>query len=119
MMKSSLLRQAAVCRVALAARPAQVALRASSAALALSRASRTTSSLYRPVSSLVRFYSSESAAPERSGHAASGLVTRFTDLGSLGVHERLVEAITRGMGYESMTDVQTLTINSALAGKDM
>ncbi len=119
MMKSSLLRQAAVCRVALAARPAQVALRASSAALALSRSPRTTASLYRPVSSLIRFYSSESAARQQSGNAAPELITRFADMESVGVHPRLVDAITKGMGYENMTDVQSMTISPALAGKDV
>ncbi|KAK4151264.1 P-loop containing nucleoside triphosphate hydrolase protein [Chaetomidium leptoderma] len=119
MMRTSLIRQAAASRVALAARPAQAAFRASSAALALSRSSRSATAVYRPVSSLLRFYSSESAAPQTSADGASGPVTRFADLSELGVHDRIVRSITQGMGYENMTDVQSMTINAALAGKDV
>jgi ATP-dependent RNA helicase MSS116 len=119
MMKTSLLRQAAATRVALAVRPAQAAFRVSSAALALSRSSRNTAAVYRPAASLLRFYSSESAAPATSGDASSGPVTRFADLPQLGVHSRLVASLTQGMKYETMTDVQAMTINAALAGKDV
>ena len=114
MMKTSLLRQAAAARVVLAVRPAQAAFRVSPAALALSRSSRNTAAVYRPATSLVRFYSSESAASAITGSARSGVVTRFEDLPSLGVHERLVNSITRGM-----TEVQSSTINAALAGRDV
>jgi ATP-dependent RNA helicase MSS116 len=119
MMRTCLLRQAAATRVALAARPAHAAFRASSAALALSRPAQSAASVYRPPSSLLRFYSSESAAPETSSNAPSGPITRFADLPQLGVNERLVYSITKGMGYENMTDVQSMTINAALAGKDV
>lgn len=118
MMRTSLLRQAAASRVALAARPAQAALRASSAALAIASPSQRVAAVYRPASSLLRFYSGESAAahPEQSG---SQLITRFADLTTIGVHPQLTDAITKGMGYETMTDVQAMTINPALAGKDV
>ncbi|KAJ4300344.1 hypothetical protein N0V88_003017 [Collariella sp. IMI 366227] len=118
MMRTSLLRQAAASRVALAARPAQAALRASSAALAIASPSQRVAAVYRPASSLLRFYSGESAAarPEQSG---SQLITRFADLTTIGVHPQLSDAITKGMGYETMTDVQAMTINPALAGKDV
>ena len=119
MMRTSLIRQAAASRVALAARPAQAAFRASSAALALSRSSRSATAVYRPVGSLLRFYSSESAARQTSTDGASGPVTRFADLSELGVHDRIIRSITQGMGYENMTDVQSMTINAALAGKDV
>lgn len=118
-MKTSLLRQAGAARVALAVRPAQAAFRVSPAALALSRSSRNTAAVYRPAGSLLRFYSSESAAPATTGSAHSGVVTRFADLPSIGVHERLVSSLTRGMKYETMTEVQSSTINAALAGKDV
>jgi ATP-dependent RNA helicase MSS116 len=119
MMKTSLLRQAAAGRVALVARPAQVAFRASSAALALSRPSRSVAAAYRFTPSLLRFYSSESAAEQLSTDAAPGPITRFQDLTQLNVHDHLVRAITRDMGYETMTDVQTRTIRPALLGKDV
>jgi len=119
MMKTSLLRQAAATRVVLAVRPAQASFRASSAALSLSRSSRTATAVYRSSSSLLRFYSSESAARKPSTNASSNLVTRFSDLPELGVHENLVHSLTKGLGYDSMTDVQTMTINAALAGKDV
>ena len=119
MMKTSLLRQAAATRVALAVRPAQAAFRASSAALALSRTPRAAAAVYRPASSLLRFYSSESAAPQTDAGAPSGLITRFADLDQLGVHSHIVRSLTQGLGYETMTDVQSMTINAALAGKDV
>ncbi len=55
---------------------------------------------------------------ESSSQAASpGAVTRFADLASLGVHPNLVSAITEGMQYDDMTEVQALTINPALSGQ--
>ncbi|KAK3307041.1 P-loop containing nucleoside triphosphate hydrolase protein [Chaetomium strumarium] len=119
MMKTSLLRQAAASRVALVARPAQVAFRASSAALALSRPSRNVAAVYRFTPSLLRLYSSESAAEQLSTDAAPGPISRFEDLSRLNVHEHIVRAITQDMKYETMTDVQTMTIRPALLGKDV
>jgi ATP-dependent RNA helicase MSS116 len=37
----------------------------------------------------------------------------------LGVHPKLVENITNGMGYEKMTSVQSMTINPAISGVDL
>lgn len=118
-MKTSLLRHAAATRVAFAVRPAQASLRASSAALALTRTSRPAAAVYRPASSLLRFYSSESAAPQTPDDGSSSLITRFADLPRLGVHDRLVNSLTNVLKYETMTDVQSMTINAALAGKDV
>jgi ATP-dependent RNA helicase MSS116 len=119
MMKTSLLRQAAAARVALAVRPAQAAFRVSSTALPFSRSSPNSPAVYRPASSLLRFYSSESAAPATTDGARPGRITRFADLPQIGVHERLVASLTRGMKYETMTEVQSSTINAALAGRDV
>ncbi|KAK8090770.1 atp-dependent rna helicase protein [Apiospora phragmitis] len=71
-----------------------------------------------------RLYSSESAAAAEPNDDASPastpqLITRFADLSKLGVHPRLVDAITNGMKYETMTDVQSKTINAALNGVDL
>lgn len=68
-----------------------------------------------------RFYSAESAAVREDGDSASrsGRVTRFSELRNLGVDEMIVEALTEGMGYETMTDVQSLTINPAMKGVDL
>lgn len=110
-MKTSLLRQAAASRVAFAVRPARMPLRASLAV-------RAAAPVLRPVSSLLRFYSSESAAAESSSPHQEP-ITRFADLAQLGVHERVVRSITKGMKYENMTDVQSMTVTPALAGKDM
>ncbi|KAL2135985.1 hypothetical protein VTI74DRAFT_6034 [Chaetomium olivicolor] len=118
-MRTSLLRQAAASRVALAARPAQAALRASSAALAVTRPSQSIAAVYRPASALLRFYSSEAAAAHSEQSGSSQLVTRFADIPKLGVHQQIANSITQGMGYETMTDVQAMTINHALAGKDI
>ncbi|GAB1318938.1 hypothetical protein MFIFM68171_09148 [Madurella fahalii] len=119
MMKTSLLRHAAACRVAFAARPVQIAFRSSSAALGRSIPSRSIGAPRLPVRSLLRFYSSESAASELPDQQGQKPITRFKDLESLGVHSQIVNAITRGMGYDTMTDVQSATINPALAGKDV
>ncbi len=59
------------------------------------------------------------AAPAGRNDGPDDVVTQFRDLPKLGVHENLVKAITRGMGYDAMTDVQTKTINAALQGKDL
>lgn len=48
-----------------------------------------------------------------------GELSEFADLAALGVHRHLVSAITDKMQYQTMTDVQKLTIRPALAGKDM
>ncbi|KAI1658514.1 DEAD-domain-containing protein [Daldinia decipiens] len=45
--------------------------------------------------------------------------TRFEDLAKLGVDERIIRAITVDMKYDSMTEVQSLTINPALKGVDL
>jgi hypothetical protein len=117
-MRTSLLRQVAASRVALAAtRPARLPFRPSSAALGVVAAA----AVHRPVGSLFRFYSGESqsaeSAPSAAHHAPP--ITRFADMAQLGVNDALINAITSGMRYENMTDVQSMTINPALAGKDV
>jgi ATP-dependent RNA helicase MSS116 len=47
------------------------------------------------------------------------IITRFEDLKDVGVHRNIVNTITQDMRFESMTDVQSLTVNPALEGKDM
>ncbi|KAI5921587.1 ATP-dependent RNA helicase mss116 [Camillea tinctor] len=71
-----------------------------------------------------RLYSSESAAVQTDNaddlsERPSGPVTRFEDLTRLGVNQHLVRALTEGMGYETMTEVQAMTINPALKGVDL
>ncbi|KAI3331525.1 DEAD-domain-containing protein [Xylariaceae sp. AK1471] len=71
-----------------------------------------------------RLYSAESAAAQanREGEFAavpSAAVSRFSELPQLGVNDRLVEALTKGMGYDNMTEVQSMAINGALKGTDM
>ncbi|KAH9908788.1 ATP-dependent RNA helicase mss116 [Xylariomycetidae sp. FL2044] len=72
-----------------------------------------------------RLYSAESAATSTDRHApgsstsSSGLVTQFADLDKLGVDPTLVRALTEKMGYDTMTEVQSLTINPALKGTDL
>lgn len=72
----------------------------------------------------IRLYSQESAVahPETDiENLPGGIydVNRFEDLKNLGVNERIVRAITQDMGYETMTEVQALTINPALKGTDL
>jgi ATP-dependent RNA helicase MSS116 len=47
-------------------------------------------------------------------------VSKFEDLITHEmVHQNVVEAITKGMGHHTMTEVQTATINQGLQGTDM
>lgn len=64
-----------------------------------------------------RAYSSASA--EAADDKPSGLITRFADLSNVGVHQNLLRSIVDDMRYENMTDVQAMSINPALSGKDM
>lgn len=49
-----------------------------------------------------------------------GPVTRFVDLAERGmVCQTVVNTITRDMGLETMTQVQSMTINESLKGQDM
>lgn len=74
-----------------------------------------------------RLYSTDAAeatatptpAEQRSEQRVQREVSKFTDLTQINVHPSIVDAITKDFGYEDMTDVQRLTINAALAGKDM
>ncbi|KAI0967048.1 DEAD-domain-containing protein [Xylaria arbuscula] len=77
-----------------------------------------------PGYALSRLYSVESAAAQANRQdefapVASAPVSRFSELSRLGVNEGLVQALTKGMGYDAMTEVQSMTINSALKGVDM
>lgn len=59
-------------------------------------------------------------APTEQHEPNDGPVTRFKDLALRGlVHPNVVNTITRDMKLETMTDVQTRTINEALSGADM
>ncbi|KAI0387680.1 ATP-dependent RNA helicase mss116 [Hypomontagnella monticulosa] len=72
----------------------------------------------------MRLYSQESAATSPRADtddspASLYNVTKFEDLEKLGVDERIVRAITVDMGYDTMTEVQALTVNPALKGVDL
>lgn len=120
MLKRQLLRQARTCR----------GLRASPSVSGLIfNASPTPSASYKPAvlstsisrHIISRNYSSDAAAAAQSqdGGKQSGNITRFADLTQLGVHPNILKSIVDDMGYESMTDVQSMSINPALQGKDM
>ncbi|KAI1809620.1 DEAD-domain-containing protein [Poronia punctata] len=71
-----------------------------------------------------RLFSAESDAARENrqdefAEVASAPVSKFSQLSQLGVNDGLVRALTQGMGYENMTEVQAMTINSALKGVDM
>ncbi|KAI1342339.1 ATP-dependent RNA helicase mss116 [Xylariaceae sp. FL0016] len=71
-----------------------------------------------------RLSSSQSAAAQADGTNESEIVgsapvTRFAELTDLGVDHNLVQALTKGMGYETMTEVQSMTINPAMKGVDL
>lgn len=47
-------------------------------------------------------------------------ITRFEDLAKLGlVHPNVINVLTKKMNLDTMTDVQTRTINEALSGVDV
>ncbi|KAK3323442.1 P-loop containing nucleoside triphosphate hydrolase protein [Cercophora scortea] len=122
MMKASILRQVGFCRVALSARVSIASKTTPSSAAAFVQTARGGVATLRPFSSsLARFYSAESSSPASDDRLPSqeGLITKFADLASLGVNEALVRAITKGMGYETMSEVQAATINASLDGKDI
>ncbi|XDG09547.1 hypothetical protein ABKA04_009162 [Annulohypoxylon sp. FPYF3050] len=79
------------------------------------------SSSFRQVA--IRLYSGEAAAHPNTHveDSPAGIydITKFEDLAKLGVNERLIRAITQDMRYDTMTDVQSLTINPALKGVDL
>ncbi|KAF2479886.1 P-loop containing nucleoside triphosphate hydrolase protein [Neohortaea acidophila] len=53
-------------------------------------------------------------------HIDTGAVTRFDELQSRNlVHPNVIRSLTRGMGLETMTEVQQRTINEALRGDDV
>jgi len=81
----------------------------------------------RSVIASQRCYTSSSPRLQQSAAAAAPVqeavsgqdVTQFTQLPQLGVHPNVVRAITDGMGYRDMTDVQSKTINPAMTGTDL
>lgn len=55
-----------------------------------------------------------------STDGAKAPITKFAELETRGViHKNVVQALTRDMGLETMTDVQSATINEALKGTDI
>ncbi|KAF4126737.1 ATP-dependent RNA helicase MSS116, mitochondrial [Geosmithia morbida] len=106
------------------ARPRAVAFAQSNAATASVRSVIPMSRLSAIYS---RAYSTETSAAEATSPTddaatppkAGGMVMEFKNLESIGVHPKLIESITQGLGYENMTPVQAKTINPALKGTDI
>ena len=118
MFKGAVLRQIRLCRVAntsasIVSRPALLparqwtALAAAPSLPALSSARRG----YHGAAAQETAIESQPVGSQR--------ITKFSELSSVGVHPNLEKAITKGMGYEDMTEVQSMTLNAALSGKDM
>ena len=60
------------------------------------------------------------AEEEENINGGQELITRFQDLEKLQIiHPNVINSITRGMGLETMTEVQSKTINEAIKGTDM
>lgn len=120
MFKRQLLRQARACR-AVRASPSSLLTLASGAApkpTTTYRPALLTAAFSRQI--IARSYSSASAAAESQEESSpDGRITRFADLSSLGVHDNILRSIVDDMKYENMTDVQSMSINPALKGKDM
>ncbi|KAI0022700.1 DEAD-domain-containing protein [Xylariomycetidae sp. FL0641] len=128
MFKTSILRQARLAPVArrqfslLSSRHLRVPSLAASAGQRSSHATSWSSPLKQIA---VRLYSAETAQEVRENRdeefasPPSAPVSRFPDLSQLGVHPSIVDALAKGMGYDAMTEVQSLTINPALKGVDL
>ena len=54
-----------------------------------------------------------------SGSQDAEPITQFSDMKLLNVDDAIIHAVTRGMGYQNMTEVQSLTLEPALVGKDL
>ncbi|KAI0478889.1 DEAD-domain-containing protein [Xylariaceae sp. FL0804] len=128
MFKTSLQRQVRLGQVArrqiaaLAARP----LRPQSLAASGPTPARTPLRLTRSLQTSAKLYSYESASAtakearrDEFAPPPGAPVTRFGELEDLGVHPKLVQSVTRGMGYDNMTEVQSMTINPAMKGVDL
>lgn len=62
----------------------------------------------------------EEAGSNSQGTSGDNTITKFQELEQRGiVHPNVVRTLTRDMGLETMTEVQTATINSALKGTDI
>ncbi|OAA47704.1 ATP-dependent RNA helicase mss116 [Metarhizium rileyi] len=80
-----------------------------------------TPTTFKSIGYASRLYSSEAAVVEAqpTEETAPGEIVNFADLSQVGVHRNLLDAITKDMRYESMTPVQSKTINPALKGTDI
>lgn len=94
---------------------------------ALTATPRTVLSISRPATcfkSIIyasRNYSSEATAVDAGVPETEtpGEIVNFADLTQFGVHQNLLNVIIKDMRYETMTPVQSKTINPALKGTDM
>ncbi|KAI1738887.1 DEAD-domain-containing protein [Xylaria scruposa] len=126
MLKASIQRQVRLGNVARQFSTISLTRTAGSKHLPVLRQTASQPALWRlaPRHAVFRLYSTESAAAQANRKAefapvASSPVSRFGELDKLGVNERLIEALTKGMGYDAMTEVQSMAINPALKGTDM
>ncbi|KAK3711296.1 hypothetical protein LTR37_009676 [Vermiconidia calcicola] len=70
--------------------------------------------------SLLRQQAAAQAEQDQPGNESNGIITRFDQLAERNiVHQNVVDTLTKGMGLETLTDVQTRTINEALNGQDI
>jgi len=72
-------------------------------------------------SHLQRQYDAAAAQSIPEGLREEGeLITKFQDLADQGlVHNNVIDRIVKGMGYENMTRVQSMTINETIKGTDV
>jgi ATP-dependent RNA helicase MSS116, mitochondrial len=102
-------------------------LRAFARPLSVARGSQhRQSAILKPTVISLRGYATEATAAavqdvdtRDAPVAASGRPRRFVELLDLGIHESLVRSITNGMRYETMSDVQSMTVVPAMHGKDV
>ncbi|KJR82226.1 uncharacterized protein SPSK_03132 [Sporothrix schenckii 1099-18] len=130
MLRTSILRAARLPRAACASSASIVA---SLRSTAVRSAGLTQTAAFQgrvvPAPSLVarfgRGYSTSNATADATADETqedkgeSGLVTKFSDLERVGVHKNLVRSLTQGLGYETMTSVQSMAMEPALIGKDI
>ncbi|KAK7521388.1 putative DEAD box RNA helicase hela [Phyllosticta citriasiana] len=107
-------------RALTAATAGRLAARSTSLIKPLPRNSVPSSISLRAFQSSSRLSQVQAAAAATHPNEQTQRVTKFEDLATHGlVHPNLVKSITRDMGLETMTEVQTASINEALRGDDV
>ncbi|KAK7539735.1 putative DEAD box RNA helicase hela [Phyllosticta citribraziliensis] len=107
-------------RALTAATAGRVAPRSTALVNSLARVSIPSSVSLRTLQSSSQLSQVEAAAAATQSNQQTQRISRFDDLATHGlVHPNIIKSITGDMGLETMTEVQTASINEALRGDDV